>query len=373
MFRQAVGADEDDGPALAHVDAADLRHGLRRTDCAREHVLEWRRLRILLRQHPLLDEILGERLIARHLAQRAVLKEVAAAVAHLHHVQPGPDHDAERQRGRHPGLFGLGKRLGAHDIVCLDCRRTECRREFALAGAASRLITAERRRHVLRHRFRSEAARATPRSAPTHAVRNEKDCGEALAAPSEALGLGQARAVYHDLRMHGTEKEVVLVLRAHASRMREPEHVELVVARPLAGGSDGGSGEERGEFHDHPETPSIILRDWRLRRETRRPTWCAPAHRESAADPLGSMSNTPVAAAPGPDSANTSALRPVSAAYVAAMSPTSGSAASVARMATVPPLPPPVIFAPNSPRSTPAAATSVTSRSVPSLPSPHAP
>jgi hypothetical protein len=52
----------------------------------------------------------------------------------------------------------------------------------------------------------------------------------------------------HYLRMHRAKEELILILAAHPARVREPEHIELVIAWPLVGGGRGG-GQGRAEIH----------------------------------------------------------------------------------------------------------------------------
>jgi hypothetical protein len=50
--------------------------------------------------------------------------------------------------------------------------------------------------------------------------------------------------------MHGTEKEMVLVLLANAPGMRQPIEVELVVAWTNSLGGGRATGERGGESHE---------------------------------------------------------------------------------------------------------------------------
>ena len=69
-----------------------------------------RAVRAGLRQDPLIDEILGDRLISRNLCQLAVAIHVASAVTNLQQVRVGPQ--AEKQGERRSVAVAVGVLLG---------------------------------------------------------------------------------------------------------------------------------------------------------------------------------------------------------------------------------------------------------------------
>jgi hypothetical protein len=106
--------------------------------------------------------------------------------------------------------------------------------EKLVVGRAGGVIAAQRRRDVRRDRLGSDATRLASRRLASNSIGNEHHRCQPLSAQGQALDGGEARAVDVDLRIHRADEEVILILGADLSRMRDAEEVKRAVRRPHA-------------------------------------------------------------------------------------------------------------------------------------------
>src|SRR5439155_8035088 len=135
----------------------------------------------------------------------------------------------------------------------LECRGAQRLEKRGVVRGARRVVAAHRRRDIPHDRFRGHAAGFLAARRTADAVGDEEQCGETLAEQRQALDVRQARGMDDGVRMHGAEEKVVLILLPYFARMREPEHIELAVARLWAELLRRGRSEQLSETHMQPD------------------------------------------------------------------------------------------------------------------------
>ena len=188
-------------------------------------------MRAFPRQQSTIDQLLRDRLVARHLTQLAVLVEVAATVANLQHVQPRPYHNAKRQRRRHLASIKSLRRFVAHCLMRIDCRRAQRVHELVIFDRTYCVIAAQCRRHVAHDRFGRESARLTPSGAATNAVGHQQDRRQPLPRGHQRSRIRQTGPVHHQLRVHRRQHEMILIFLPDEPDVGQPKHVEFIVVR----------------------------------------------------------------------------------------------------------------------------------------------
>ena len=208
----------------------DHRFRLVAAQGARKHVSERRPSGSRLREHSLVHQVLGHRLVARHLRERATAPTVIARVAHLEQVVVRPDPHVERQRGRHaPGRPVIRPGV-AHRLVGPHGRRLQCLDQPRLDGVDT-VVAVHGFGHVPHGRLEREGARLLARREPAHAVGDHRDHRKPFIAERQPLMVGEAGRFYVYPLVDGGEQERVLIVAAHLSDVREAVDVELVIAR----------------------------------------------------------------------------------------------------------------------------------------------
>ena len=179
-------------------------------------------LGLLLREDPVVDELLDEALVLRQLAQAPFAEEVGAAVPHLEQVDLRPEHPGDGERGAHALARGV---LGpvAEDAVVRGVDRGLAERGHVAGlepGGAGAL------RQLVGEGLDGEPARDLPGLGPAHAIRHGEEEARVRAATGD-LAVARARGGVPD----GGRPEVV-----------------LVVLTDLAGdrAADAGDAERRG-------------------------------------------------------------------------------------------------------------------------------
>jgi hypothetical protein len=84
---------------------------------------------------------------------------------------------------------------------------------------------------VLRDSLESEPARLFTTGVTAHAVRYNRDESDTLVA-ANARGVRKTGVEKLDLLLEGAQEEVILVVLSHLARMRETEHVDLIIHGP---------------------------------------------------------------------------------------------------------------------------------------------
>ena|SRR5689334_6444191 len=91
------------------------------------------------------------------------------------------------------------------------------------------MIRSKRFGDVCRRSFCSEPRRFASRRRSADAIRENQHCSEARPAKRQSIGICEARAVNDYLRMYSGYQELVLIVAAHFSLVRDAEHIEVFV------------------------------------------------------------------------------------------------------------------------------------------------
>ena len=154
---------------------------------------------------------------------------VAAGVAHLEEVDPGPDAEEQGEGGGH-ALDGLLLGVPADVLVALPGGLLQHLGEGGLAAAALRaVVAAHRLADIGGDGLDGEAARGLAMLGAAHAVGHHHDEGEAFLTRDGVAALGEAAVLDVDALVEGANEEVVLVGLSDQALMGEAVDVDLGV------------------------------------------------------------------------------------------------------------------------------------------------
>jgi uncharacterized Ntn-hydrolase superfamily protein len=229
MLGEAVGAEQMH-IARGKQERRHDRMGLP-ADRARQHMREGASEDVGARQNTLVHQILGHRLVPGELLQDPVAQPIDPAVTDLQDIEHRPDADRERERGGHTGHSAARLARSLHGRVRFQRRVPQRVHEHRFVGGIGAVEALHRVRDVGRHRLERRATGGFPTRVPTHAVRDHREGGQALARQLQQFRIGQTGG--NDL--HGLvqtrEQEIVLVLLPDQSLMSAAEEIQLLVAR----------------------------------------------------------------------------------------------------------------------------------------------
>ena len=153
---------------------------------------------------------------------------VAAGIAHLEEVDPGPRTEEERQCGGHAAdrLF-LG--VPADALVALTGGLFQHLGERDFAGALRAVVAAHRLTHVVGDGLDRETTGGLTMLGATHAIGHHHDEGEPFLAGNVVVARGQAAVLDVDALVEGGYEEIVLIGLPDLALMGKAVDVDLGV------------------------------------------------------------------------------------------------------------------------------------------------